>query len=49
MYCKFHPKIQVSLICAAPHKCQFKRKMCVECQQEHGVEVKQTILMKKFY
>ncbi|CAD8186753.1 unnamed protein product [Paramecium pentaurelia] len=46
MLCNFHPQIPISLICVAPHKCQ--RKLCVECQYEHKVEIRQTVPISKF-
>ncbi|CAD8135866.1 unnamed protein product [Paramecium pentaurelia] len=48
MNCRFHPQTPISLICTAPHRCEINRKMCVECQQDHGIEVKQTIPINKF-
>ncbi|CAK77639.1 unnamed protein product (macronuclear) [Paramecium tetraurelia] len=47
MYCTYHVQNQVSLICIATHKCELNRKMCVECQQEHGVDLKQTLPLKQ--
>ncbi|CAK58103.1 unnamed protein product (macronuclear) [Paramecium tetraurelia] len=35
MNCTNHIKNQVSLICIAPHTCQFDRKLCSECLDEH--------------
>ncbi|CAD8215122.1 unnamed protein product [Paramecium octaurelia] len=37
------------MICISPHKCQYQRKLCIECQYEHEVDIKQhTVLLKKF-
>lgn len=43
-----HHKNQISLICIAPHKCLYKRRLCPECLEEHGVDVKLTVPTNKF-
>ncbi|CAK68192.1 unnamed protein product (macronuclear) [Paramecium tetraurelia] len=39
MNCTYHIQNQVQLICIAPHKCKCLRKLCIECQFEHGVDI----------
>ncbi|CAD8171768.1 unnamed protein product [Paramecium octaurelia] len=48
MNCTYHTDNQVSMICIAPHKCQCQRKLCVECQFNHGVDVKHAVPIKIF-
>ncbi|CAD8213446.1 unnamed protein product [Paramecium octaurelia] len=49
MNCTYHIQNQVSLICIAPHKCKCLRKLCVECQFEHGVDIqKHTVPINRF-
>ncbi|CAD8100929.1 unnamed protein product [Paramecium sonneborni] len=49
MDCAYHNKKQVSLICIAPHKCQFQRKLCVECLSDHGINfTEQTVSIDRF-
>ncbi|CAD8214690.1 unnamed protein product [Paramecium octaurelia] len=49
MNCSYHIENQVSLICIAPHNCQFSRKLCVEWQHEQGVDMQQhTVPIRKF-
>ncbi|CAD8168529.1 unnamed protein product [Paramecium octaurelia] len=48
MNCIYHIQNPVSFICIATHKCELDRKMCVECQKEHGVDQQQTLPLKKF-
>ncbi|CAD8214616.1 unnamed protein product [Paramecium octaurelia] len=48
MNCTYHCRNQVSLICIAPHKCQCQRKLCTQCQYEHGVDLKYTVPIEIF-
>ncbi|CAK92469.1 unnamed protein product (macronuclear) [Paramecium tetraurelia] len=49
MSCAYHIGNQIQLICLAPHKCKFQRKLCGECLFEHEVDVKLYIApIKKF-
>ncbi|CAD8198811.1 unnamed protein product [Paramecium pentaurelia] len=49
MFCTSHPQQPISLVCVAEHKCKCQRKMCVECLNEHGVEIKQAVPINKFH
>ncbi|CAD8167827.1 unnamed protein product [Paramecium pentaurelia] len=46
--CTHHFQNPITLIYKAPHKCQFYRILCSECQNEHGVILKHTIPLKIF-
>ncbi|CAD8193189.1 unnamed protein product [Paramecium octaurelia] len=48
MNCIQHNQYQVSMICTAPHYCKCQRKMCVECQYKHGVDLKYTVPINIF-
>lgn len=48
MNCFHHPGNPITLICKAPHKCSEQRKLCVDCQQKHGVELQHIIPTKIF-
>ncbi|CAD8061922.1 unnamed protein product [Paramecium sonneborni] len=44
--CIDHPQKEYSLICIAQHYCQ--RKLCQECQHDHGIDSKQLVSINKF-
>ncbi|CAD8130765.1 unnamed protein product [Paramecium sonneborni] len=48
MNCTYHLQNPITMICIAPHKYQYQRKLCVECLYEHNVSAKQTVVKKKF-
>ncbi|CAD8112411.1 unnamed protein product [Paramecium sonneborni] len=48
MNCTYHIQNPISIICIAPHMCQYQRKLCFECLYEQDVNVKQTVVIKKF-
>ncbi|CAD8092870.1 unnamed protein product [Paramecium primaurelia] len=45
-FCTEHHQQPFNLICVAQHYCQ--RKLCSECQHEHGVDSKQILSIHKF-
>ncbi|CAK66196.1 unnamed protein product (macronuclear) [Paramecium tetraurelia] len=48
MNCYYHIHNQVTTICIAPHQFQCQRKLCAECQDEHGVDAQHMVSIKKF-
>ncbi|CAD8195753.1 unnamed protein product [Paramecium octaurelia] len=48
MYCTNHIKNEISLICIAPHKCQFDRKLCAQCFDEHSIYSENIVSLNKF-
>ncbi|CAD8213107.1 unnamed protein product [Paramecium pentaurelia] len=48
MNCTRHIQFPITSICIAPHQCQCQRKLCIDCQYEHGVDIKYTIPTHKF-
>ncbi|CAD8072866.1 unnamed protein product [Paramecium sonneborni] len=48
MNCPFHVLHQVSMICLAPHKCQYQRKLCKLCRCEHQVNNNYIVSIEKF-
>ncbi|CAD8211465.1 unnamed protein product [Paramecium pentaurelia] len=48
MNCTRHIQFPITSICIAPHQCQCQRKLCIDCQYEHGVDIKYTIPTHRF-
>ncbi|CAD8203771.1 unnamed protein product [Paramecium octaurelia] len=48
MNCTHHNGNQVSMICLAPHKCYYQRRLCAVCFYEHEVKKKQTAPIEIF-
>ncbi|CAD8085717.1 unnamed protein product [Paramecium primaurelia] len=48
MNCTRHIQFPIISICIAPHQCQCQRKLCIDCQYEHGVDIKYTIPTHRF-
>ncbi|CAD8214002.1 unnamed protein product [Paramecium pentaurelia] len=48
MNCTYHIQNPAILICMVPHKCECQRKLCVECLDEHNVDARHTLTLKKF-
>ncbi|CAD8169889.1 unnamed protein product [Paramecium pentaurelia] len=48
MNCTYHIRNSYSLICKVPHKGECQRKLCDECLNKHGVDLKHTIPIKIF-
>ncbi|CAD8090865.1 unnamed protein product [Paramecium sonneborni] len=48
MYCTYRIQNPITFICKAPHSCQCQRKLCAECQYEHGVDFQYTVPIKIF-
>ncbi|CAK71744.1 unnamed protein product (macronuclear) [Paramecium tetraurelia] len=49
MNCTYHIDSSVLLVCTAPHQCQFQRRLCVECQYEHGENFKNHTVPTKIF
>ncbi|CAD8170324.1 unnamed protein product [Paramecium pentaurelia] len=48
MNCTYHFQNPITMICKAPHICQFQRKLCAECHDDHEVDGNHKISLKKF-
>ncbi|CAD8083732.1 unnamed protein product [Paramecium primaurelia] len=48
MNCTRHIHFPITSICIAPHQCQCLRKLCNDCQQEHGVDIRYIIPTHRF-
>ncbi|CAD8191708.1 unnamed protein product [Paramecium pentaurelia] len=48
MNCTQHIKFPITSICIAPHQCQCKRKLCIDCQYQHGVDIIYTVPTHRF-
>ncbi|CAD8213828.1 unnamed protein product [Paramecium octaurelia] len=48
MNCIYHHLNPIQFICIAPHACQYQRKLCAECQYEHGENVKHAVPINIF-
>ncbi|CAD8115343.1 unnamed protein product [Paramecium primaurelia] len=48
MNCIRHIQFPITSICIAPHQCKCQRKLCIDCQYEHGVDIKYTIPTHRF-
>ncbi|CAD8198460.1 unnamed protein product [Paramecium pentaurelia] len=48
MNCTHHIQCPINFICIAPHKCQYQRKLCVQCINEHRVDIQHIVEINKF-